>query len=103
MSRSVAGSWMLGHPLDVQRGGGHWIWDLLSPLWQRVLVDPTFWAVAADGSSVVSLGRKGSRCLAPGMAEDGRDRDILFKRSCFFFSPLFFIHKPNAVPQFPDM
>lgn len=35
-----------------------------------------------------------------------RDRDLLSKRRCFFFfffSPLFFIHKPNAVPQFPDM
>jgi len=48
-------------------------------------------------------GREWSPCLAPGMAEDRRDRDLLYKMIFFFFSPLFFIHKPNTVPQFPDM
>lgn len=54
---------------------------------QGVQVDPAFWAEAADAGSVVSLGREGSPCPAPGMAEDGRDRDLLSKRSCFFSHP----------------
>lgn len=48
---------------------------------------PTFWATAADAGSVVSLGREGSPCLAPGMVEDRRGRDLRFKRSWFFSHP----------------
>lgn len=75
-------------PVGCAKGGASAGFGAPPPsLEQGVQVDPALWAEAADAGSEVSLGREGSPCPAPGMAEDGRDRDLLSKRSCFFSHP----------------
>lgn len=55
-----------------------------SPLQQGVQVDPTFWAAAAD---LVSLGRERSPSSTRNAGGQEGERDLLFKRSCFFSHP----------------
>lgn len=56
------------------------------PLQQGVQVDPTFWAAAADVHGVSGEGEEPLSSTENAGGREG-ERDLLFKRSCFFSHP----------------
>lgn len=84
-SGSTAGSWMLRRLLNVPSGGECWVWSRHLLCSRACRWTPRFGLQLL--MSMVSPGREKSPCLAPRMLEGRRERDLLFKRSCFFSHP----------------